>query len=61
MIEVKAGDSFITDDGDELRVEEVLEMDDEDESYIVRADDGLKYELEWTGEGLVGVLDETEL
>lgn len=56
MIEVKAGDSFITDDGDELRVEEVLEMDDEDESYIVRADDGLKYELEFDGEELVGML-----
>lgn len=56
MIEVKEGDSFITEDGDELRVEEVLEMDDEDESYIVRADDGLKYELEFTGEELVGVL-----
>lgn len=56
MIEVKAGDSFITDDGDELRVEEVLEMDDEDESYIVRADDGQKYELEFDGEELVGML-----
>jgi hypothetical protein len=60
MIEVKEGDIFINEDGEELRVERVLEVNDEDNTSVVLAEDGLKYEVALNGEQLEGELYDEE-
>lgn len=61
MEKPKAGDMFLSDIGEELRIEEVItdeeslaEVEMEDDELLVKADDGERYVLydcagEWTG------------
>jgi hypothetical protein len=50
----KEGEIFLTEDGDELRIEAILEIDDESDNALVRAEDGLTYVVERIEEGLEG-------
>lgn len=53
-VKPEAGDKLFTEDGDELRIEEITGIDNEKNVFVVRCEDGKRYEVVWDGDGWFG-------
>lgn len=53
-MEPQEGEIFCTDDGDELRIQSIDEMNDDSQTFTVTAEDGKQYSISWDGDQWLG-------